>query len=1356
MFLAVSVAAIVGYGVRQGHPTESSLATPQEAKAAEDWQQEQRIRKQRDKQQISEKFDSPNEFAKYHMDIRTPYGANGPQYPAGYRLEEYHKMQRQFSARGQATESVNATWVERGPNNVAGRARALIVDPEDATDQTWFVGTAGGGIWKTTDKGANWSNLTPDLPNLAVTTLAMASSNTDIIYAGTGEGFGNGDAIRGDGIFKSEDHGVTWEQIESTAGNSDFFFVNKILVNPADENELLSANNAGLYRSTDGGASWTEVLDPPARVQDLDVDPNNWNRQYASVNSYGVYRSDDAGLTWEDISEGLPSLNSGASVAARFEMAISPVNPNKIFLSTEMRGENDAVFFTNDGGDTWNQFSDNGGLNPELLGGQGWYDNTIVAHPYDENRAFLAGVEIFSVDLDGSVSETDPQVLGASSSADFISFVDFGGTLLGGGMEVTSLTDGVDLEQSDFTGVEIRFGPGLSQMAHRFTVPEDGGTNGDGGAGVPAEAYTYQDYVEVPFQVWDVTNNIQLNASFRDQEDDGTFDLEVEDPADGSRAREYIFINATPYDAATPDANISTVEKGHFYKQLYFFWGRLREGSTWDPANVPEATIEVEYGTTIRALGDLTVNSDPYGRYSGPNGSVHPDHHNLFVVPKDESTGDFWLINLNDGGGSLSEDNGTTIAQWGTTMHTSQFYGADKSPGAERYIGGMQDNGTYYSPSLETASSATNYIFGIGGDGFESIWNFADPNQMIGASQFNGITRTEDGGATWQGATSGMSDRGSGNAPFISRLGNGKRNPDLLFAVGPSGVWRSPSFGRSWSLINMGADWGLARRTQVNVSHANPAIVWAGGTMGTQGDLYFSTDYGQTFQAAVDYPDIDGPITGLDPHSTEDSTAFATFSFFGQAHVLRTTDLGQTWEDLSQMDPNTGESANGFPNVATYCAITMPHAPEVIWVGTDIGIVESIDNGESWHMLEGDLPAVAVWEMKVADGEIVVATHGRGIWSAVIPELPGIGMIPEILVASINLDGELQLGVDLRSMYDSSHVLIDGELSLVLAANASVGEGTITGSYTGEEGEKEIIVVGYLDGVTLPSMPFAANLAAISPVNSYGTSFGEDTNSDFFGNGFSIQTQSGFIPDDYAIHSEHPYGENETFVYQLAVPIVVADADAYMGYKDVAIVEKGSDGALYGTQDFFDYVVVQGSNDGGLTWADLANGYDASFSSSWSTTYDAEGNGSHNQYVDHLIDLHETYSAGEVIQIRFKLFSDPFVTGWGWAIDELHIQDSVILDRVTGLLAPTPDYSMSVYPNPARTATKVSFLIEAAQNVELMITDLQGKTIFTHDVGFKSSGQYEEEIPLRDVPPGSYVVSLIGQNGVQSMPLIVN
>jgi len=1355
MVLAGTIAALVGYGVRQWQPTESSLAYHQEEKTAEASRLDLIERKRRDKQQIMEKYDSPDEFAKYHRDIRTPYGATGPQYPAGNQMIELGKMRRQFASRGNEFESVNATWTERGPNNVAGRARALIVDPDDATDQTWFVGSAGGGIWKTTDKGATWTNISPDLPNLAVTTLAMAASNTDVIYAGTGEGFGNGDAIRGDGIFKSEDRGVTWVQIESTASNTDFSYVNKIIVSPEDENLLLSANNAGLFRSEDGGATWTEVLSPAGAVQDLDANPNNWNRQYASINRIGVFRSDDAGLTWEDISTGLLANNSSESVTRRFEMAISPVNPENIFVSTEIAGANDVVFFSNDGGDSWNQFADRDGNNPELLGGQGWYDNTIIAHPYDENRAYLAGVEIFDISLDGSVTETDPQVLGASSDADFISFINFGGSLLGGGLEVTSLDEGIELTQDDFTSVEIRFGPGMSQMAHRFTVPADGGANGDGGAGVPSEDYTYQDYVEVPFEVWDVTNNVQLHVSFRDQENNGVFDLEERSETDDSQAREYIFINAVPYTELSPDPNVSTVSRGHFYKQLYFFWGVLSSGSTWDPENIPEATLAVEYGSSIRAQGNLLVASDPYGRYDGPNSGVHPDHHNLYTIPKDEAAGTFWLVNLNDGGGSLSEDNGTTITQWGNTMHTSQFYGADKAPGAQRYAGGMQDNGTWYSPGLQDATSSTNYIFGIGGDGFETIWNFADPDLMIGASQFNGMRRTENGGSTWQGATAGMNDVGNGNAPFISRLGNAKSNPDLLFAVGPSGVWRSANFGRSWSLINMGDTWGFGGRSQVNVSYANPAIVWAGGTLGTNGDLFYSTDFGKTFQPTVDFPGIDGRITGLDPHSSEDSTAFATFSFFGQPHVLRTTDLGQSWEDISQMDSVTGESTNGFPNVATYCVITMPHAPEVIWVGTDIGIVESTDNGESWHMLDAELPAVAVWEMKVADGEIVVATHGRGIWTATIDELPTIGMIPLINLASLNLDGELQINANLRSTYDSSYVLIDGELSLIVPANATVGEGIITGTYTGEEGLKEILLIGYIEGKPFSSEPIVANLAAISPVASYGTDFSEETNGDFFGNGFSIRTESGFIPQDFAIHSDHPYGQLETFTYQLGVPIIVADEDAYLGYKDVAIVEKGEPGTSFGDEEYWDYVTVEGSVDGGINWTPLIAGYDANFDASWSSTYDSEGNGGHNQYVDHVIDLQDTYSAGDVIQIRFTLFSDPFTVGWGWAIDDLHIQDSVIVQKVTGLGITKLDLALSVYPNPAKSNTHISYLVRQSQNLDLRISDIQGRVVYQESLGYQTTGRHEKEISLNDIPPGRYLVTLAGSKGIQSSPLII-
>ena len=101
-------------------------------------------------------------------------------------------------------------WIERGPGNVSGRVRGLLVDPDDKTGNTWFVGSVGGGIWKTTDAGKKWRNLSPNLPNLAVSTLAMSKVNTNIIYAGTGESMFNVDAINGDGIFKSTDKGENW------------------------------------------------------------------------------------------------------------------------------------------------------------------------------------------------------------------------------------------------------------------------------------------------------------------------------------------------------------------------------------------------------------------------------------------------------------------------------------------------------------------------------------------------------------------------------------------------------------------------------------------------------------------------------------------------------------------------------------------------------------------------------------------------------------------------------------------------------------------------------------------------------------------------------------------------------------------------------------------------------------------------------------------------------------------------------------------------------------------------------------------------------------------------------------------
>ena len=170
------------------------------------------------------------------------------------------------------TQALN--WVERGPGNVSGRTRGIIVDPDDPNHDTWFAGSVGGGIWKTTNAGDSWTNLTPDLPNLATSTIAMAMSNHNVIYAGTGEGFFNVDQIDGTGIWKSTDRGASWEQLASTANNKKMQNITRLIIDPSDENVLLvsatpgfyytaSADypHSGIFRSTDGGVSWNMVYD---------------------------------------------------------------------------------------------------------------------------------------------------------------------------------------------------------------------------------------------------------------------------------------------------------------------------------------------------------------------------------------------------------------------------------------------------------------------------------------------------------------------------------------------------------------------------------------------------------------------------------------------------------------------------------------------------------------------------------------------------------------------------------------------------------------------------------------------------------------------------------------------------------------------------------------------------------------------------------------------------------------------------------------------------------------------------------------------------------------------------------------
>ena len=1009
---------------------------------------------------IYKRFDQPEEYIAYHRLIRTREGEEEPGYDFGYRLQHMLLVK---SAKASYHKLLNEVWKERGPSNVPGRTRGLIIDPADPTESTWLAGTVGGGIWKTTDRGQSWRILTPDLPNLATTVLAFSEANPDIIYAGTGEGWYGTGMIDGDGIFKSTDRGESWFQLPATAFNDDFQNINRIIVDPQNPELLLACSNTGarnsfrssIMRSTDGGISWQNVFQYHDRIQHLIFHPSDFSIQYAAIFGRGVYKSTDAGITW------FPSLK-GLAPDGRVEIAISPTNPQVLYASCEgvLTGAYSDLYITEDAGNTWQLLIPASGERIyEFLGGQGWFNNTIAVHPFDDRQVYFGGVNLFKATLRDQTGNLSAFLGVDYEQPQLIGLVNFGAALHQGRIATG------DIDPSEFTSVEVRFGTGKKQKAHRFTVNKLE-------AGVPPSGYFYQDYVEVPFEVWDIDNNRQLMISFRDQQEDGEYEL-IHFDSDNP-GREYIYIHAIPY-SLQPDDDIAK-DAGHVFRQMYMIWPYLEDEQQWNPPDLPESVLRIRFGQIGTRNARFQVLSDAYSQFGGmnsySNSGFHPDHHNLILKVADPEEKTFWILNANDGGVFYTEkctEPGTRQGDWifaGNGLNNTQFYGADKHPGIDRYIGGSQDNGTWFSPAGKVADPETQYQFVIGGDGFETVWHHEEPQKIIGGSQFNNFRRSFNGGQTWQTmASSGLTDRGSsGVAPFVSRLANSKHDPNVLYTVGQKGVWRSDNFSLSWKVVNTSEYWNFGSTQNVEISLSDYGIIWAGGSMSNVGRLHVSADYGKTFKAVNNYSQPMGRISGLATHPTQDSTAYALFSFARAPKILRTLDLGETWEDISGFGQLT-KSQTGFPDVAVYCLLVMPHDPDIIWAGTEIGLVQSLDNGETWHLYQGGLPSVSVWDMKVVDDQVVVATHGRGIWTA---SIEGLNLRPFVRsLVQVEYRDKMLLRADLNVAFDSVQVYLN-----------NIYQHSLLQPFTGNNivnlnvyapGMQKAMLIGYLNGKPYPS-----------------------------------------------------------------------------------------------------------------------------------------------------------------------------------------------------------------------------------------------------------------------------------------------
>lgn len=352
---------------------------------------------QQKKQRANLKNDRPDKAMLWYFEQRA-YPNNS--IPENWREEaQRHILSNNIS---QTNSPTALSWTQLGPGNIGGRIRAIAVHPTDPN--TVYIGAVAGGVWKSVDGGSTWTSLTDFMGNIAVTALVIDPANPNIIYAGTGEGFFNLDAIRGAGIFKSTNAGANWSQLAST-DNLNFYYVNDLDYD-AVNGVLYAATRKGLYSSSDGGNSFdTKIYDTNGddiHFTDVEIaytNPTTIFTAYGIFSQSEIWRSIDGGATFQS--------NASLTGAGRIELATSKSNPGFVYVSLmDLSTYGTAWFgYSSDAGNNWSPLTIPG---PSLsgastyTGGQAWYDNIVSVDPDNHNNVFAGGIDNFKSTNGGS------------------------------------------------------------------------------------------------------------------------------------------------------------------------------------------------------------------------------------------------------------------------------------------------------------------------------------------------------------------------------------------------------------------------------------------------------------------------------------------------------------------------------------------------------------------------------------------------------------------------------------------------------------------------------------------------------------------------------------------------------------------------------------------------------------------------------------------------------------------------------------------------------------------------------------------------------------------------------------------
>lgn len=290
-----------------------------------------------------------------------------------------------------------------GPAFPSGRIADMAIHPEN--NNVWYIAVGSGGVWKTMNSGTTWESIFEGQGSYSTGAITIDSNNPHIIWVGTGENVGGRHVAYGDGIYKSMDGGKSWEKMGLELSEH----ISKIIIHPENSDVVWVASQGplwssggerGIYKTIDGGKTWTQTLgdDEWVGATDLVIDPRNSDVLYAAtwqrhrtVAAYmgggpgsGLHKSTDGGDTWTELTKGLPKSNLG-----KIGLAMSYHNPDHLYAAIELDRRTGGVYMSSDRGASWKKMSDtvSGATGPH-------YYQELYTSPHAEGRLYLMDVRV--------------------------------------------------------------------------------------------------------------------------------------------------------------------------------------------------------------------------------------------------------------------------------------------------------------------------------------------------------------------------------------------------------------------------------------------------------------------------------------------------------------------------------------------------------------------------------------------------------------------------------------------------------------------------------------------------------------------------------------------------------------------------------------------------------------------------------------------------------------------------------------------------------------------------------------------------------------------------------------------------